>query len=83
MAPVALVLFVSVFLARAAMAVPVPPHALPTTVDSVPVSTSTSTDVPPTPVFTLGPSGLPHASAPTATSTTSTTSRRLEMDWLS
>ncbi|KAM5540154.1 hypothetical protein V8D89_006294 [Ganoderma adspersum] len=83
MSPIAFVLFVALFLAHASMAVPVPPHAAPTTVDSVPVSTSTSTDVSPTPVFTLAPSGLPHASAPVATTTQSRSLRPPEMDWLS
>ena len=55
MSPAALILFVSLFLAQAVTAVPVLPRGVPTTVDSVvPVPTSTSTDVPPTPVFTLG-----------------------------
>ncbi|KAI1782841.1 hypothetical protein LXA43DRAFT_1103338 [Ganoderma leucocontextum] len=91
MAPVAAVLFVSLALAGASMAVPILPRAAPTTVDSVSASTSTSTspsDASPTLAFTFGPgpSGLPHVSASTAATAQGTapaTTLVLEMDWLS
>ncbi|KAI1782853.1 hypothetical protein LXA43DRAFT_1103350 [Ganoderma leucocontextum] len=86
MTPVAAVLFVSLILARASIAGPIlSRRAAPTTVDSPSalMSTSTSsTDVPPTPVFTFGPSRLPHVSAPTTASAPAST-LVLEMDWLS
>ncbi|KAM5540167.1 hypothetical protein V8D89_006307 [Ganoderma adspersum] len=89
MAPIAFALLVSLLLVPASMAGPILPRIASATVDSVSSSVATSTgpnDVPPPPVFTFGPSGLPHVSPPTtdaAQGTAPTTTLVLEMDWLS
>ncbi|PIL34454.1 hypothetical protein GSI_03230 [Ganoderma sinense ZZ0214-1] len=81
MSPIAFILFITLLLAPMSLAGPIQPRSSPTTVDSVSASAASSSDVP-LPVFTFGPTGLPHASAPTMTDAP-TSSLILEMDWLS
>ncbi|TBU37763.1 hypothetical protein BD309DRAFT_586798 [Dichomitus squalens] len=79
--------FLCLALTPASMAGPIPSRTMPTPSNLVLVTSSASaSDVPPDPVFTLGPGGLPPVSAPTTTnaqSTASVTAPVLEMDWLS